>query len=129
MNARNASDHAAGASSPTPGVWRAIAGFIVWSTAFVVLYVGHAVGCLYVPSSLQAPAVSAALMALWAAHMAAGAALAWRSAAAWRQLRQDAGGHPHARFMWRVAFLIDAAALGAIFVTGLPLLAFPACAY
>jgi len=115
------------ASSPSPGVWRAIAGFIVWALAFVVLYVGHALGCLYVPSSIQPATVTAALLVLWAAHLAAGALLAWRSGGRSWLLRHDGDRRPRACFMWRATFLIDAFALGAIFVTGLPLLAFPAC--
>ncbi|TFL10005.1 hypothetical protein CSC67_18300 [Pusillimonas caeni] len=115
------------ASSSSPGVWRAIAGFIVWASAFVVLYAGHALGCVYVPSSIQPATVTAALVVLWAVHMAAGAALAWRSGGRLRLLRHDGDCRVRARFMWRAAFLIDASALGATFVTGLPLLAFPAC--
>lgn len=112
--------------TPVPGVWRAILGFIVWATEFVVLYVGHAVGCLYVPP-VHPSAVTAALLALWVLHAAVGAILAWRSGGQWRRLRHSQGAQVHARFMWRVTFLIDASALGAIVVTGLPVLAFPAC--
>ncbi|MDX3893252.1 hypothetical protein [Pusillimonas sp.] len=115
------------ASSSSPGVWRAIAGFILWAAAFVVLYVGHALGCLYVPSSIQPATVTAALVVLWAVHLAAAAVLAWRSGGRLRLLRHDGERRVQARFMWRATFLIDASALGAIVVTGLPLLAFPAC--
>ncbi|WP_397473363.1 hypothetical protein [Pusillimonas sp.] len=117
-----------GASWPVPGVWRAIAGFIVWAVAFTVLYVGHALACLSVPSEMRASTVSLALGVLWAAHLLACAALAWRSGGQWRRLRHGHGEGLHGRFMWRTTFLIDVSALGAVFVTGLPLLVFPACA-
>ena len=111
----------------TPGVWRAMASFIVWALAFVVLYVGHALGCLYVPSTLAPASLTMLLTALWALHLAACAVLTQRSGRRSCGMRREGNGTVQARFMWRVTFLTDALALLAVLVTGLPLLAFPVC--
>lgn len=127
MNGDGAADRGGDPFREAPGVWRAIAGFVVWAAAFVVLYAGHALGCLHAPADMPSFAVSAVLWVLWAAHLAAGAALAWHGGTRLRRLTRDGDPHGQARFMWRVTFLADVSALGAVFVTGLPLLVFPAC--
>lgn len=127
MNGGYSSSQRAGGSLPAPGIWRAIAGFIVWSSAFVVLYVGHAVGCIYVPSNVSASAVSTTLGILWLVHLLACAALAWGSGRYWMRVRHTPRNSPPGRFMWRVTVLIDLSAFGAVAITGLPILAFPAC--
>lgn len=117
-----------------PGLWRLIAGFILWAVAFVVLYVGHALGCIYVPHGAQASTVSFALVVLWLPLVLACAALAWRSGCRWRAARHSRAAYnthetapARAPFLWRATFLIDAGALAAIIINGLPVLAFPAC--
>ncbi len=111
----------------TPGIWRAMAGFMVWAAAFVVLYTGHALGCLYVPSTFTPAGLTAVLMVLWALHLAACAVLAVHSGRRSCGMRREGSAAAPSRFMWRATFLTDALALLAVLVTGLPLLAFPAC--
>lgn len=109
------------------GVWRAIAGFIVWSSAFVVLYVGHALGCIYVPVPFQASSISVALSVFWLAHLLVCSMLVWRSRRQWLRVRHQQSSEHSGRFLWHTTLLIDVSALGAVLVIGLPLFAFPAC--
>lgn len=114
----------ASANSAAPSLWRAIAGFIIWAIAFVVLYVGHALACRYV---INISLVSATLVLLWAIHLAWVTVLAGRSYRHVRRGRSSRVGQEHLRFMWRVTMLLDFFSVGAVFLTGLPVLAVPAC--
>ncbi len=109
-----------------PGLWRVIAGFIVWSSAFVTLYVGHALACLYVPAVMSATGVRTILLACWILHLLISAWLVARSVNQHSHVQRKA---PSVRspFLWRTALLVDVSAWGAIFFTGLPLLAFDVC--
>ncbi|HUH87529.1 MAG TPA: hypothetical protein VL003_05685 [Pusillimonas sp.] len=108
-----------------PTLWRVIAGFIVWAIAFLLLYVGHAVACLHAPTQADTAAVSAGLVVLWLALLAITIVLAVRSQRCRRAVGAK-GGH-QSRFSWRLTFLLDLFAAGAVVLTGLPLLVVPAC--
>jgi|GEM_PF-999788 len=110
-----------------PSLWRLIGGFIVWASAFITLYVGHALACLYVPGVISTGGVRTILLACWIFHLLVSAWLVVRSARNCSHDRlKNSPGHP--AFMWRAALLIDVSAWGAIFFTGLPVLAFDVCA-
>lgn len=109
-----------------PGLWRVIAGFVVWSSAFLMLYVGHALACLYVPATLTPTAVRALLSVCWLAHLIVAGWLISRSV---RQILPGRFENTAARttFLWRLAFIIDLTAWGAILLNGLPVFAFEVC--
>ena len=119
-----------GSAAWRPGLWRAMAGFIVWAVAFVFLYAGHAIGCLYAPVSVQPLTIRNLLIVLWVVHILFLAALLWtscrrRNAHLVSSARQK---EESVRFMWRVVSLLDVLALVSVLITGLPLLLVPPCA-
>lgn len=90
-----------------------VAGYVVWSAAFVALYALHAAGCEWgwPPAVLRA-----VLVALWLAHLALIAGLTW---AAWRwRARRAAAGE--ARFVGDATLVLSAAALFATLWTLFP---------
>lgn len=118
---------ASDASGSKAGLWRAIAGFIIWAVAFVALYVGHATGCLYAPSTFQPATLRLGLVVMWLLMLMIVAVLALRSGVRRYGLRDNRSLDAHACFTWRITFLIDLFALGAVFITGLPLLLIQTC--
>jgi len=98
-----------------------VAGFLVWSSAFVALYGLHAVGCRL---GWQAPEIYASplrltLIAVWLLHAAALALLVVH-------FRPALAATP-APFLERAAFILSAVALAATLLTGAPVLALDLC--
>ncbi|KTR03840.1 hypothetical protein NS365_16855 [Aureimonas ureilytica] len=63
-----------------PSLILLVAGFVIWSSAFVVLYGALSVGCAFgwdTASLGPVSALRAVLIALWLAHLAALGALWW----------------------------------------------------
>ncbi|WP_442594052.1 hypothetical protein ACSBPU_21450 [Parapusillimonas sp. JC17] len=110
-------------SATRPSLSRLFAGFVVWALAFVVLYAGHALACLYVsPDTSGADIARWTLIMLWLAHVLLLARMSWRSLAALAPAHADADeARANARFMWHVTFMLDVFACAATIVTGLPL--------
>lgn len=116
-----------------PGLWRAVAGWAVWAVAFTVLYAGHALACRYVdlgnPETLTPTGVTSGMLMLWGAFALANGFLTAKS---WMRSRQvtTRKDRPSLRdeFMCRLALVLDATALCATIVTGLPVLVTPVCA-
>lgn len=106
-----------------PSLFRLFAGFIVWALAFVVLYVGHALACLYAsPDTSAADIARAALALLWVAHVLLLAYMSWRSFSTLMLAYADADeAGANARFMRRVTFMLDVFACAATVATGMPL--------
>lgn len=120
-----------------PSLWRAVAGWSLWAVCLSVLYAGHALGCRmaaggtilsYFPAPPMSGAVSWGLAVVWAVGIVAHAVLAARS---WRRMRivssagQRAAGNAGALAM--LAWVMDASAMAATVVIGLPVIAVPAC--
>lgn len=95
-----------------------IAGFTVWSAAFVLLYSLHGLACADPPRIGEARPV---LVAGWAAMLAGHGALTW-----WLWRRWRAGGD-ELRFVRLVSLLLSVAAAGGTVWIGLPVAVLRAC--
>ena len=105
-----------------------IAGYLVWSSCFVLLYALLSVGCelrlQLQPVAGGVNALSLVLGLVWALHLLA---LAWLIQDAWRAGR-DAAREAHAgRFLRRVTVMLHLTALAATLWVGFPLLVLPPC--
>lgn len=97
-----------------------VAGYVVWSAAFVVLYAVHATGCEW---GWPLPVLRAVLVALWATHLALAAGL---TLAAWRWgARRAALGE--ARFLGDATLVLCATALFATLWTLFPVAVLELC--
>jgi hypothetical protein len=98
-----------------------VAGFLVWSSAFVALYGLHAVGCnlgWQAPETYASP-LRLALVAVWLLHAAA---------LVWLVLHfRPAAAASSAPFLERAAFTLSALALAVTLITGAPILALDLC--
>jgi hypothetical protein len=106
----------------------AIAGLIVWSSAFVVLYAGLSVGCeagLQQRPLIGTNALTVLLGALWLAHLGALGALQWYAIRVWHRAVEVQSGL--ARFLTAVTCLIAGTGLFSTLVMGLPILVLPPC--
>jgi LytS/YehU family sensor histidine kinase len=105
----------------------AVSGLIIWSSAFVALYVALSIGCaagVHRFELLGANALVVLLTALFLAHLTALGGLQWYSLVMCR-------GHKDPRlskgFLAGLTCLITAASIVSLFFLGLPLLLVPPC--
>lgn len=100
-----------------------VAGFAIWSSAFVVLYAVHGGAC-GASSAGDAPAawLRSALIAIFALHLAAHAALIW-----WFTHRLDAHGAAPGRFLRATSLILAIAAMLATVWTSSPVLFLRLC--
>lgn len=110
------------------GLLGLVAGFLVWSSAFLVLYGLHALGCAWGWDAREAgPAnlLRLVLVGAWIVHLAIVGLLVLGA----RRLRTAATGVPGdgAPLVASATLVLSAAALVATVWTGLPLLAYPLC--
>lgn len=97
-----------------------VAGFLIWSLAFVALYAAHSLICARAPG--WPPAIAHGVMAaIWIGHLAAIAALA-----AWI-VRRHPTERSDLRFLQRTSLMLALAAGIATVWTGLPILTTRAC--
>lgn len=120
----------------TRGLWRAAAGWALWAVTFSMLYAGHALGCRMAAGGpllapLHAPplagAVAWGLGVVWALCIAGHGVLLARSL---RRAREAAGSERDAsdvRPLANVTWVMDACAMAATVVTGLPVMTVAAC--
>lgn len=104
------------------------AGFVVWSSAFVLLYAGLSVGCAFGWDRVVLGGTSAVrlgLLLVWAGHIAALAALVIYTHR--RAMRATGGSRPSA-FTLRLALALSVAALVATVWTGLAIPVATLCA-
>ncbi|HVL78812.1 MAG TPA: hypothetical protein VM346_05940 [Sphingomicrobium sp.] len=99
-----------------------VAGFGLWSLAFVALYAvhGYACGSGAPPGD---PTARAAMVALFAAFLVAHGWLAWWFARRWKQ-----SGEGPVRFIRLASLVLAIAAAGTTIWTGLPVLTLSICA-
>lgn len=100
-----------------------VAGFLVWSSAFLTLYGLHAIGCA---SGWEFGTLRLALLAAWGVHVAVAGALvplARRAARGARHAEDARGGG----FVARAGVVLSVAAVVATLWVGLPVLAYPLC--
>jgi hypothetical protein len=108
----------------------AIVGFIVWSSAVVLLYAGLSLGCeagLQTRSLAWTNVLTVVLAGIWLAHVAALIGLQWYALAHWHRGTAHEGTLGSARFLSGITCLITAAALVSTLVVGFPLLLLPPC--
>lgn len=108
------------------GLLGLVAGFLVWSSAFLVLYGLHALGCAWGWDARPAGPASLlrlVLLAAWALHVALVAALALLA----RRLARAPGEPGGAPLVGRATLALSLAALVATVWTGIPVLAYPLC--
>ena len=100
-----------------------LAGFTVWSSAFLSLYILHALGCEWgwnASDLARGRLLRAVLLGTWALH---GGLLVALTLAAWRRrTSRDAPRH-----VFAIAFGLCVAALVSTVWIGLPVLALPLC--
>jgi len=102
-----------------------IAGYLVWSLCFVLLYSLLSIGCevgWHRPSLLGLNLLSWLLLLTWILHMGAGAWLIWQA-----RNSDPPPSHTTAHFIRRVTLLLHTTALGGTIWIGLPILALPPC--
>lgn len=102
------------------------AGFLAWSSAFLVLYGLHALGCAWGWDAREAGPASLlrlVLVGAWIAHLALLCGLVALS----RRLGRDAGAGDAPRLLARATMALTLAALVATLWTGLPVVAYPLC--
>lgn len=103
-----------------------IAGYLVWSSCFVVLYSLLSIGCELQWQRFGLLGISSITLMLifaWLLHLLA---LGWLIRAAWQAER--AGLPPPSRFVRRVTLILHLTAFAATIWIGLPILALPPCA-
>jgi hypothetical protein len=108
----------------------ASAGFIVWSSAVVLLYAGLSLGCeagLQTRPLAWTNVLTVLLAGIWIVHLAALIGLQWYSLALWHRDFVTENTPDTARFLGGITCLITAAALISTFVVGFPLLMLPPC--
>jgi uncharacterized membrane protein YidH (DUF202 family) len=105
----------------------AIAGMIIWASAFVVLYVGLSVGCaagIQQHQTLGANSLTAVLVALFGLHLAALGGLQWYALSNWRRRRDPTRS---SGYMAVLTCMLTAVAIVSLLFIGLPLLMVPPC--
>lgn len=110
-------------TGPASLLWL-LAGFTVWSAAFLGLYIIHAVGCEWGWHAREVGGLGllrAVLVATWIAHLGLAAAVTLAA----RRLRAVGETPPAVR---AAAFGLGVAAIVSTLWTGLPVLALPLCA-
>lgn len=104
-------------------------GLIVWSSAFVALYGGMSLACVYgVPDFTWAGlhGINWALLLLLVLHLAL---LGWMTWYSWRGLRRLGHDAPRSqRFAWRTTYLLNVAGLFGTAWIGFPILFIVPCA-
>lgn len=109
--------------SARAGLFGLVAGLLVWSACFVVLYGLHAVGCSvgwHTPGSVASP-LRLALVGAWALHLAA---LVWL-VAVYRQATP--AGDRTGKFLQLAAWTLGLVALAATLWTGAPVVLLELC--
>jgi len=104
------------------------AGFVVWSSAFLLLYIVASVGCDFGWHRIAVGPLTllrAVLVAIFVAHLSL---LAWLSVRCIRTLRQGRERGSSARFLYRAALGLTVAAMAATIWIGMALLLPSACA-
>ena len=104
------------------------AGFVVWSSAFVLLYITASVGCEFGWHSTTVGPLTlmrVILIAIFAAHLSV---LIWLLVYCIRMLRQAREQNPSARFLYRAALGLTVASIAATIWVGMALLLPTACA-
>jgi hypothetical protein len=112
------------------GLLLAVGGLIVWSSAFVVLYLTVSLGCVYGwhrPELLGLSLLTALLALLWLLHIAALAWLQWYGLARWRQIRAEGGNGP-ALYLAALTALVAAVSLVGTIYLGAPIFLLTPCA-
>lgn len=102
------------------------AGFLLWSSAFLVLYGLHALGCAWgwdARAAGPASLLRLALLGAWALHLALVAALVLLA----RRLARAPGHGDGAALIGRTTVALSVAALVATVWTGVPVVALPLC--
>jgi len=110
--------------SARAGLLGLVAGLLVWSSAFVVLYGLHAVGCnagWHAAGQFASP-LRLVLIAVWALHLGV---LAWLVA---HYRRAAPGGDRTASFLQLAAWTLGLVALAATLWTGAPVALLELCA-
>lgn len=108
------------ASAPLLSAAALLGGYLVWSTAFVMLYGLHGLACALVAG--DSAWLRLALGAVWLVHVAVGILLL-----IWLRRRARGAGDETGRFVAQVAVTLAAAGSFATAWTGLPLLLTRAC--
>ena len=112
------------------GLLLAIAGLVVWSSAFVALYAIVSLGCVYGwhrPELAGVRLLTALLALVWLAHLATLVWLQWYGLSRWRLLRR-AGETGPALYLAALTGLIAAVSLVGTVYLGTPILLLPPCA-
>jgi hypothetical protein len=118
------------ASRTIGGLWLllAIAGFVIWASAFAVLYGMQGLGCTLDLQSvmfLGSNVLTLTLAALWILHLGACVALLWYARSLWRP---GPGVETQAKtFLAAVTCLVAATGAIATVYIGLPVLFLPPC--
>jgi len=105
----------------------AISGLIVWSSAFVALYVALSVGCaagLHGLELLGANALTLLLLALVLAHLAGLGGLLWYSVTIWRGRKDPTRS---SGYLAVLTCVITTVGLFAMLFLGLPIVMVPPC--
>jgi LytS/YehU family sensor histidine kinase len=105
----------------------AITGLIVWSSAFVALYVVLSVGCaagMHRLELLGANALTVLLLAVFAAHLAGLGGLQWYSLTVWRAHKNPTRS---TGYLALLTCVITAVSIFSMLFLGLPILMVPPC--
>ncbi len=106
-----------------------IAGFTLWSAAFVGLYAMLSVGCAFgwqdVPAAFGLTLQRVVLLALWLVSLAGAGGLVVLSCAAWMRRRDDPA--PPSAFLAQTGYLASLAAFGSTAASFLPIVFVTAC--
>lgn len=108
------------------GLLGLVAGYLVWSSAFLVLYGMHALGCAWDWEAVSAGPTSLlrlTLVVAWVAHVALAGGLTLFS---WR-IGRGVEGNEGAGLVARTTLILSASALVATLWTGIPVVAYPLC--
>lgn len=132
MTQESVDRHPPAPAATPPGLWRVMAGWSLWALALCVLYGGHALACRYAGAAAVASqppdGVGGWLLVLWGVFIAGHIAL---TAGSWRRLRTVRASAPADpkgnRYTALLTCVLDASALCATVVTGLPVAVVPAC--
>lgn len=106
----------------------AIAGFIIWASAFAALYGMQGLGCalgLQRVVLLGSNLLTILLVLLWIGHLALTGVLLWFCIVRWRPRR--AARNEVTTFLAVVTCLTTASAVAATFYIGVPVLLLPPC--
>lgn len=115
----------------SPSLLLLVAGFGIWSSAFVSLYAANAIGCSFGWQNMDIGPISQnrlVLIVLWSGHLTASGLLFARCLKTGLKTRRSHAdwGHP-SRFLSACALGANGCALFATLWTGLPIVSAAAC--